>query len=757
MNLPHRSRTAALALLCLAPIPAASAQATYDVYHAGARLLELTLGPDSCSIRRKDVATNRWEPPRQVMDCRFEGDTTLAVSPGIALVITRLPELGAIPWGSLKAVGWPDETTIQVPRGELQASVGGRQVTATRWSARHVSSPVDLVIGPGNAVLAASDLRRDLVLVRRGYEAFTTVGRWQGPGVSQPTHGYRALGTQMVPARDGVGLATLVYLPDGPPRDRYPTILIRTPYGISEVVREFWHYPARGYALVVQAARGTAFWDPANRSEGTWGDWRNEAPDGAATLEWITRQPWSNGDICMQGGSYLGYTQWTATMAGNPALKCVVPEVSMGTVFSDQPYWGGGFVQGTAYYIFWMLNQPTRPGVSWTDIMHHRPLMTLDEFATGKDIPQWNVMLQHWRNDAYWRPQDWYNVNVPRGFASFHISGWFDDDLPGTRSNWELMRRTGTAPRRLILGPWKHGYNADRALNDIRFGEDAVRGDIRLLQQMWHDRHLKGMQNGVEGPAVEYFVLGANRWRTATDWPPPEARPQPWYFHSQGEANRTLSSGRLTSQAPLGAEPPDAYVYDPAHPVRNWMSFDLMEQWEDQQTWPYDFQDIESRPDVVTYTSAPLEADVTVAGDLRLVLYASTDVKDTDWWVHVSDVEPDNRSIRLTTGVLRARFRNRDDPAHGAFGSNYEKEELLSGNLDDVVRYDITLRPIANTFRKGHRIRVAIMNALDNFQFPNSNTGEDEALVTRTVAGKMKIHHSASHPSHIVVPVLPSP
>jgi hypothetical protein len=107
--------------------------------------------------------------------------------------------------------------------------------------------------------------------------------------------------------------------------------------------------------------------------------------------------------------------------------------------------------------------------------------------------------------------------------------------------------------------------------------------------------------------------------------------------------------------------------------------------------------------------------------------------------------------------VLRARFRNRDDPAHGAFGSNYEKEELLSGNLDNVVRYDITLRPIANTFPKGHRIRVAIMNALDNFAFPNSNTGEDEGLVNRTVVGRMKIHHSASHPSHIVVPVMPSP
>jgi putative CocE/NonD family hydrolase len=216
-----------------------------------------------------------------------------------------------------------------------------------------------------------------------------------------------------------------------------------------------------------------------------------------------------------------------------------------------------------------------------------------------------------------------------------------------------------------------------------------------------------------------------------------------------------MTSGSLTKSAPTGAEPPDHYVYDPQNPPSNWMSFDQMKQFEDVQSYPYDFKDIEARPDVVKFTSAALEQDLTIAGNVMLVLYASTDVRDTDWWVHLSDVDSTGQSVRLTRAVMRARFRDGDDTVHHVFGANYEHETLLSGDLNDVVRYDISLRAIANTFRKGHRIRIAIMNALDNDAFPNSNTGKNEATVTETVIGRMAIHHSAGYASHIVLPVLP--
>jgi putative CocE/NonD family hydrolase len=416
---------------------------------------------------------------------------------------------------------------------------------------------------------------------------------------------------------------------------------------------------------------------------------------------------------------------------------------------------GGGFVQGLAYYAFFMLDKPVLEGVTWTEILAHRPLIELDTFATGEDIPGWNEMVQHWRNDEYWRVQDWYRDEAPRNFSAFQISGWFDDDFPGTRANWELMQQRGVGPQSLVIGPWKHGYNVDRQLNGYSFGPDSVRPDIWLLKQKWYDGILKGLGNELEARRVEYFVLGSNEWRTATQWPPAEVEVVPWYFHSGGVANSSVIDGRLAQHPPGEDQAFEQYSYDPQDPPTNWYSFDRMQSWQDVQSFPYDFKDIEARHDVATFTSPVLDDDLTIAGDILIDLHASTDVLDTDWWVHLTDVYPDNSSVRLTVGLLRARFRNLDDPEHQISGSNFETEELLSGDLEEIVRYRIAIPAIANTFRAGHRIRIAVFNALDNYSFPNSNTGGDEATVTDTVVGTMRIHHDADHPSHVLLPVLP--
>ena len=157
---------------------------------------------------------------------------------------------------------------------------------------------------------------------------------------------------------------------------------------------------------------------------------------------------------------------------------------------------------------------------------------------------------------------------------------------------------------------------------------------------------------------------------------------------------------------------------------------------------------------MLTFTTDPLGEDLTIAGDVILVLYAGTDVKDTDWWVHLSDVQPDGESVRLTVGMLRARFRNNDDARYQIDGANFAKEELLSGDIDQFVRYEIPIPSIANTFKEGHRIRIAVYNALDNYSFPNSNTGGDEATVTETVPGTMRIYWGHTTPSRVILPVL---
>ena len=731
---------------------------SFDIYAAGIRIAELTVtqrgGSRSYTIRRKDLASNQWRAPVTAGEREAARDTAfLPVWGPLTHLVALMPSLHDIRWSSLRAVGLPDGNTIYLRHNELHENVDSRRVSAVRWVQRDATNPLDFVFTNDDKLVAAIDVSNDIVLVRRGYERFTTVGRWLDAKMSQAKYGYRELPQAMVPMSDGVKLATRVYLPRGDVSGAFPVILVRSPYGIGGQIGEYWPYAARGYALVFQATRGTSYLDPKHKSEGVWEPMVREPTDGADALAWITTQPWSNGKICMAGASYVGYTQWAATMAGNPALKCIVPESSMGTALGDPP--GGTFGEGGAYYIFWMLNQPILPSRTWTEILHHRPLRDLDRFATGKDLPQWKTLLDHPRNDDYWKQQDWYNAKVPRDFGSLQISGWFDDDLAGTESNWALTQRTDTAPRHLVIGPWRHGTNHDRALNGFSFGPDALRDDLFLLKLQTYDHFLKGIDNGLPKSKVDYFVLGANEWKSASQWPPAESRPQLWYLHSGGDAQRLMTSGSLHKSAPTGAEPPDHYVYDPQNPPSNWMSFDQLKQFEDVQSYPYDFKDIEARPDVVKFTSAPLEQDLTIAGNVMLVLYASADVRDTDWWVQLSDVDSTGQSVRLTRAVMRARFRDCDDTVHHVFGENYQHERLLSGDLNDVVRYDVSLRAIANTFRKGHRIRIAIMNALDNDAFPNSNTGTNEATVTETVIGRMAIHHSAGYASHIVLPVLP--
>ncbi len=732
----------------------------FDGYRWGIHAFELTVTgigeTTTYSLRKKDLAKNQWGKAITVSATAIIGNKDFRLIGSIADFPASIASITDLNWTGQQAIGWPNADTIYVRHREMTKEVGGENKTATYWGMRDASLPMDLVIGADNSLIAAMDVSNDNVMVRRGYENFTTVGRWLDPAISQPTYGFKALDLVMMPSKAGPKLATRVYLPEGDIEGPFPTIMVRTPYGISTLIERYQHYAIRGFAVVLQAAGGTAYWDRESRSEGNWDAMIQEPGDSADALDWIVAQPWSNGSICMQGGSYYGYTQWAASMAKNPALKCLVPEVSMGTAFSDQPYMGGTFVQGMAYYAFWMLDKKLLPGRTWADVFRHRPLIDMDVYATGEDIPLWNNFFKHWRNDDFWQGQNWYAGDHDRTFGTFQISGWFDDDYPGTRSNWALMAKKGTQPNRLLLGPWKHGYNSDRKLNGFSYGIDALRDDVWLIKQKWYDYYLKGVKNGVTDPTVEYFVLGDNEWRTATSWPPQEVTPKLWYFHSTGEANSHPANGRLTSHAPDGKEISDSFSYDPKDPVPNWYSFDLMQRWADMQSFQYDFKDIETRQDLATYTSAQLTEDVTIAGNIKVILYASTDVKDTDWWVYVSDVTPDNASNRLSVGVLRARFRKLEDTDYHVFGSNFEKEVMLSGDIKDVVRYEISIPSLANNFKKGHRIRIAVMNAHDGYSFPNSNTGGDEGFVTDTVVGKMQIHHTKAYPSHVILPVVPN-
>jgi putative CocE/NonD family hydrolase len=232
------------------------------------------------------------------------------------------------------------------------------------------------------------------------------------------------------------------------------------------------------------------------------------------------------------------------------------------------------------------------------------------------------------------------------------------------------------------------------------------------------------------------FVMGANEWRDEQEWPLARTVWTDYYLHSRGQANSSLSDGTLDTTAP-GDERPDVFLNDPRHPVptAGASGVGILEV-----NGPRDQARVETRPDVLTYTTAPLPDDVEVTGPISATLFAATQARDTDWIMKLVDVHPDGRAFNLTDGVVRARYR------HGA-------EELLTPG--ETYEYRLDLQVTSNVFTRGHRIRIQISST----DFPrlhrNPNTGapllEDAALVPVI----QTVHHDADHPSHVTLPVIP--
>jgi putative CocE/NonD family hydrolase len=254
----------------------------------------------------------------------------------------------------------------------------------------------------------------------------------------------------------------------------------------------------------------------------------------------------------------------------------------------------------------------------------------------------------------------------------------------------------------------------------------------------WHDRWLKGIANGIdEGPPVRLFVMGENVWRDEWEWPLARTRYVPYYLRGHGAAAGG-GDGRLSSEPPLEGEPADDYAYDPRDPV-------VIDNFEVQG--PYDRSGLESRPDVLVFTTAPLQDDMEVTGPVTVRLFASTSAPDTDFMVMLLDVHPDGRAYNvmpLEAGVIRARYRESE-----------RAPRLMTPG--EPVQLTIGGMATSNLFRKGHRIRLHVTSS----RFPvfdrNPNTGEPFGTSARMQTARQSILHDAAHPSRLILPVIPGP
>jgi putative CocE/NonD family hydrolase len=555
--------------------------------------------------------------------------------------------------------------------------------------------------------------------------------------------------------RDGVRLATDVYLPDGPGAPGpYPVILIRTPYSsnVESNVQDGIYFAQRGYAVVIQDVRGRF------DSDGEWTPFRHEAEDGYDAQEWCGTQPWSTGKVGTSGGSYLALTQWLAAPLRNRHLAAMAPRVGFSNLYHNWVYTGGAFQLG--FNLRWgAVQMHTRTNrlqhlqvpseLHYQTLFRHLPLITGDESA-GRDCGFYKEWIRHPDWGPYWDrlgniERSYGEIDVP----AYGFGGWYDVFLQGTLNNFMGVRAGGRSERgrsgqKVLIGPWIHSLGergTQSRTGDVDFGSDSL-VDLRGEELRWFDYWLSGVDTGVlREPAVRVFVMGANRWRTADAWPIPGTRFVEHYFHGGGRANSSFGDGRLDRRPP-GTEPPDRYVYDPDDPVPTLGGSTCCgEDITPVPMGPRDQRAAGWRPDVLVYTSPPLAADVEVTGPIKVVLWAASTAPDTDFTAKLVDVHPSGYAMNVAQGIIRARYRD-----------SFEQPSLLEPGR--VYRFEIDCWSSSNSFRVGHRIRVEISSS----NFPhfdrNPNTGHPFGMDAEYERATQTVYHDVAHPSHIVLPIV---
>ncbi|MBK6659006.1 MAG: CocE/NonD family hydrolase [Proteobacteria bacterium] len=568
-----------------------------------------------------------------------------------------------------------------------------------------------------------------------------------------------------VAMRDGVSLATDVYRPAGD--GAWPVVMLRLPYNKENPVLLFLagdilRVAQAGYAVVVQDCRGTF------ASGGAFDPYFQEAEDGADAIAWAAAQPWCSGAVGTMGASYYGATQWLAAGQTPPALRAMAPFITTDQYYDRWTYQGGAFQLG--FMLQWCastfalgetvrrlgqgraglaeLGAAIAGGDGVAAAYEHLPLNSVPGLA---DLaPYYFDWLAHPSYDDYWRgaaPCEQYeNITAP----ALNFGGWYDLFLGGTLANYTGMKARGgsdTARRqqRLVIGPWVHGYNGG-VYAERNFGlmaMDAV-ADVTAMQIRWFDHWLKGEANGVpDDKPVKLFIMGLDAWREEADWPLPDTCFEKWYLHSDGRANTAAGDGVLSPQAPR-AETPDTYLYDPRDPVRTCGGATFLPGlFIAANAGPRDQRAVESRADVLCYTSAVLAEDTEITGPVSLTLYVSSSALDTDFTGKLVDVHPDGRAMILTDGILRARYRE----------SLSTPTLMQPGTVYELV---IDMIATANLFRAGHRIRLEVSSS--NFPRFDRNTNSGGVIAEESaddfVVATNRVWHDERHPSHVVLPVI---
>jgi putative CocE/NonD family hydrolase len=552
-----------------------------------------------------------------------------------------------------------------------------------------------------------------------------------------------------IPMRDGVKLSADIYLPRR--GGKYPVILIRTPYNkalpgeIKYGTRDVEFYVKNGYAVVIQDVRGRG------DSEGEWHPFIHEDKDGYDTIKWISEQDWCNGRIAMMGGSYRGWVQWAAAKLNPPNLVTMISTAAAGRWFQELPYYNGLVSLGMLEWLHYVGGRVVQNPdvVDWVKVLWHSPLKSMDE-VLGRVNTVWRVWLSHSKLDDYWKSillteEDFKRINLP----VLHITGWYDGDQPGATYFYEGMVKYSPARDKqyLVSGPWDHAGTRvpRRILGGVDFGPEAVI-DLLKLHLWWFDywlkddeKALKSLQEFFGDGRCLTFVMGLNKWISRDIWPPRGVHWCNWYIDSGGRANTLFGDGRLTVEKPI-VESSDSYVYDPMNPIVSSVDFNFYSS-KAVET-PLDIRALESRFDVLVYTSEPLKKPIEIAGKPKMLLYSSSDCIDTDWICLLSKVYPDGRSILFNYGGLRARFRE-----------SFERETFMEPNR--VYKFEFNFFFDTNILVEPEcRLRLSITSSYFPRFDRNFNSGEPIGEMSKARKAHNVVFHGGNLSSAILLPII---
>ena len=585
----------------------------------------------------------------------------------------------------------------------------------------------------------------------------------------------------MMPMRDGIRLATDIYRPKTD--KKVPVIFSRTPYNFNSwgdgqqktrTAERAYEVVQEGYAYVVQNERGRYY------SEGEWDILGIPLTDGYDAFSWMKDQPWSNGKIGTLGCSSTAEWQMAVAALDHPSHAAMVPQsfgAGVGRVgdYYEQGNWYRGGAEQLLFFA-WLYGvehdkykpripqgasqedlirisrfydlAPENPPVDMSEALAHLPIQDILQNIQGKR-EVFDKMVRRNPNHKDWYKGGLYHDDMEIGVPSFWFASWYDVSISPNLALYNHVRNNSKDQfvkdnQYLVIAPTLH-CRYTRATENTIVGERNV-GDARLnySEQIysWFDLWLKGENNNFKDntPRVQYYTMGSNVWQSAESWPPENSELKTFYLTSGGKANSLYGDGRLSMKEPDSENAPDSFKYDPMNPVTSYGG-NVCCTGNAVKGGAYDQQAMETRQDILVYTTEPLEEGMEVTGFIESSLYISSDAKDTDFTIKLVDVYPDGRAYNLDETIQRVRYRE-----------GYDKEVFMQ--KDKVYKINLTPMATSNFFEKGHRIRIEVSSS----NFPrfarNLNTGGKNYDEKQGVVARNSVHHSKQYPSQIRLPIV---